>query len=210
MASDEQSNNRASDVIVELSNGIGVRRYRQSDISSISRHASNKYVTANLRNRMPYPYTHSDAKEWIDRMSNPEHHVPSGTWTMDTGSQGPKIPNGYTITVNDEAVGSIGLRFNDPMDVNARGAEVGYWIGEEHWGKGIMSAVVPAFVAWAWKTFGILVRIEAEVYDRNAYSRRILEKAGFQYEGTKKWAYLKNGVIGDVVILGLTRPDMEG
>ena len=68
-----------------------------------------------------------------------------------------------------------------------------------------MSAVVPAFVKWAFDTFEILVRFEADVYDRNVGSRKCLEKAGFEVEGVRRCRYLKNGVVGDEVMLGIVR-----
>lgn len=201
--------NSGSDVIVSLPNGFGVRRFRQTDIANLARHANNPKVRLNLRNRMPSPYTEDDAKWWIDHVSNPENQVKSGAWTVENGSEGPKIPNGYAITVNDEAVGSIGLLFEDPNDVHARCAEIGYWLGEQHWGKGVMGSVVPAFVKWTWETFDILLRIEGDVYDRNVYSGKILEKAGFKYEGTKKLAYIKEGKVGDVILFAGTRPGYQ-
>lgn len=198
-----------SDVIVKLPEGITIRRLRQSDVPSMCRHANNKKVWNNVRNRMPHPYTEESAKSWIDHNNDPTAHVRCGPWTMETGSQGPPIPRAYTIAINDEAVGSIGLEFGALEDVYARTAEIGYWIGEEYWGKGIMSAVVPAFVDWTWNTFGILVRLNAEVYERNIGSRRCLEKAGFEFEGIKKCAYMKNGLIGNAVVLGAIRHRME-
>ncbi|KAF2479082.1 acyl-CoA N-acyltransferase [Neohortaea acidophila] len=203
------SGNDEQEVILVLANGIGVRRYQQRDVASIARHGNNKKVWANLRNRMPSPYTESDAKWWIDHNANPANHTASGPWTPETGSQGPKLPANYAITVNDEAVGSIGLEFNDPTDVSARCAEIGYWLGEEHWGKGVMSAVVPAFVAWAWSTFGILIRLDGECYEHNAYSRRLLEKAGFEVEGMRRWAIIKEGRVGNKLVLGALRPGVH-
>ena len=194
------------DIIVQLPNGIGVRRYRQSDVTSLSRHGNNKKIWNNLRNRMPNPYLEEHAKWWIDRTNDPSNFVPSGPWTAETSSQGPLIPSNYTVTIDDEAVGSIGLEFGDASDVYARTAEIGYWLGEEHWGKGVMSKVVPAFVEWTWGTFGILVRLNAETYERNMGSRRCLEKAGFEVEGRRRWAFLKNGVIGNDAFMGALRP----
>lgn len=69
--------------------------------------------------------------------------------------------------------------------------------------------IVPAFVEWVFATFEILVRIEAGVYDRNKGSRRVLEKAGFQFEGVRKARYLKNGVLGDEIMLGIVRKGIE-
>ncbi|EME88943.1 uncharacterized protein MYCFIDRAFT_127281, partial [Pseudocercospora fijiensis CIRAD86] len=101
-------------------------------------------------------------------------------------------------------IGSVGLDFGD--DVYHRTAELGYWIGEEYWGKGIMSIVVPAFVRWAWKTFGILIRINAEANEGNLGSIRTLVKAGFAYEGKRINAIVKMGEVLSVVWYGALRP----
>lgn len=111
--------------------------------------------------------------------------------------------------MNGEAVGSIGLVFEDPGDIYARNAEVGYWLSESHWDKSIMGIVVPAFVEWTWRTFGILIRLNAHVSATNVGSRRCLEKAGFREEGRKKWGFVKNGVLNDEVLLGCLRPGSE-
>ena len=111
--------------------------------------------------------------------------------------------------MNDEAVGSIGFDFGSPAEIYARNAEIGYWLSESHWGQGIMGVVVPAFVEWGWRTFGRLVRINAEVREDNAGSRRCLEKAGFVIEGRKKMAMVKMGVFQDEIMLGMLRPGIE-
>lgn len=191
-------------VIVQLADGVAVREYRPSDAASLSHHASNRAVWNTLRNRMPQPYTEEDAMWWINHCRDPANHVRSGTWTPETSSQGPARPTNFAITVNDEAVGSIGLDFKD--DVYFRTAELGYWLGEEHWGKGIMSRVAPAFVQWAWTTFEILVRIDAQTYETNRASHKVLEKAGFVYEGRRPDVYCKNGVIGAELMWGALRP----
>jgi RimJ/RimL family protein N-acetyltransferase len=205
-ASEKQPADPSSDIILTLPNNITVRRYRYNDIAAISKHANNKNIWDRIRNRMPHPYLEEHAKIWIDTTNATENKRPSGPWTPETGAQGPLIPTNYAIVVNDEACGSIGLDFGDMSEIYFRCAEIGYWLGEEHWGKGVMSAVVPAFVDWGWRTFGILIRMNGEVYAGNAGSQKCLEKAGFVIEGRKKWAGVKNGVLGDEVLLGMLRP----
>jgi [ribosomal protein S5]-alanine N-acetyltransferase len=169
--------------IIQLPDGISARPYRLSDAASASKHLSPK-VWKNLRNRIPMPYTEADALAWITFCHDPKSHVKSGPWTLETGSQGLAIPTAFAITVNDECVGSIGLDFRD--DIYFRSAELGYWLGEEFWGKGIMSKVVPAFVEWGWKSFGILLRINGETAEKNEASGRVLGKAGFRFEGRRE------------------------
>lgn len=71
-----------------------------------------------------------------------------------------------------------------------------------------MSKVVPAFVDWAFPTFGILVRLNGEVYERNVASRKVLEKAGFRVEGRREKLILKNGQLYDALFLGMLRPGL--
>lgn len=198
--------NEGNDVILTVPNNIIVRRYRTTDAQSLARHGNNKRIWDNLRNRMPHPYAASDAAAWVSQHQNPDNWTASGPWTPESGSTGPAIPTNYTIAINDEAVGSIGLELGAESDIYARNAELGYWLSEEHWGKGVMGLVVPAFVQWTWKTFGRLIRLNAEVNARNMGSRMCLEKAGFVVEGRKKWGFVKNGVLGDEVLLGMLRP----
>lgn len=189
--------------ILQLQDGIAVRRYQRSDAPSLSRHLSQR-VWNNLRNRVPNPYTEADAVQWIEYNNDHSNQVRSGAWTAENGSDGPALPPNYVITVNDEAVGSIGLDFMD--DIYFRTAEVGYWLGEEHWGKGVMSSVAPAFVEWAWQTFGILVRLNAETNESNAASGKVLEKAGFKYEGRRPDMACKNGKMEACLMWGALRP----
>ncbi|KAF2768600.1 acyl-CoA N-acyltransferase [Teratosphaeria nubilosa] len=90
-------------------------------------------------------------------------------------------------------------------DIYFRTGELGHWIGEEQWGKGIMSKVVPAMVGWCWRTFGVLVRISAEVREDNLASQKLLKKAGFQYEGLRPDLICRNGVLAAGLMFGALR-----
>jgi len=205
----------SSDTIITLPNGISVRRYRLTDVESLAHHANNKRVWDNLRNRMPHPYTPSDSETWVKSNLDSSKWVASGPYTPAPdgapggSATGEALPTNYAVCVNDEAVGGIGLDFGDPMDIYARNAEVGYWLGEAHWGKGVMGLVVPAFVDWGWQTFGRLLRINAEPFERNPASRRCLEKAGLAIEGKRVMGCVKNGVFENALFLGMLRPGME-
>ncbi|CAK3987959.1 N-acetyltransferase GCN5 like [Lecanosticta acicola] len=152
----------------------------------------------------PNPYSEEASKAWIDRNSDPKTHVRSGRWTPEKGAEGPAIPTHYTIAVHGEACGGIGLVFG--QDVYFRTAELGYWLSQEHWGKGVMSRVVPAFLEWSWKTFGVLVRLNSGAYDFNSGSQRVLDKAGFVYEGRRADIAYKDGRIVGEVLYGALRP----
>ena len=201
---DQRQDASTDAVLLQLPQGIAVRRMRLSDAPCHAHHATNKKVWDNLRNRMPHPYTEADATDWINRSLDPSNHVCSGQWTPENGSEGPALPTTYAITVSDEVVGNIGLVFAD--DIYVRTCEIGYWLGFEQWGTGIMSIVVPAFVSWTWQTFGILVRMNGETYESNAASGKVLAKAGFQFEGRRPDACYKNGKIEASVMWGALRP----
>ena len=99
-----------------------VRSWRAADLDSLVRHANNRNIWINLRDRFPSPYTIEDARAWIAFTQNAERMLH------------------LTIAVNHEASGGIGVELED--DVNRRSGEIGYWLGEEHWGKGIATAAV--------------------------------------------------------------------
>ena len=192
--------------IVSQPDGLSIRKWKHSDAPSIAHHANNKKIWDNLRNRMPHPYTQANAEWWIDFCLDTANHVGSGNWKPESGAEGPAVATNFAVTLNDEAIGSIGLDFKDPADIYVRTAELGYWIGEEHWGKGIMSRLLPPFIEWAWETFGILVRISSETYESNAASGKVLEKAGFKFEGRRPDMVFKNGVVGAELMWGVLRP----
>ena len=186
---------------------IHVRTYRASDVEALTKAANNKNVYANLTDRIPSPYTLVDSKWWIN------HNLDEANWREST-TLGRKVPLNYTITEStpdsdkDVCIGAIGLEFKS--DVFRRTAELGYWLGEGYWGKRIMSEVVKAFVQWAWEAFGPeMVRLSANVFAWNEASVKVLQKAGFAYEGRQKLAVFKNGKLGDTIMLGLVRPGVQ-
>ncbi|KAI7490933.1 hypothetical protein KC351_g313 [Hortaea werneckii] len=192
--------------IVQLLDNIAIREYTSDDIPSLSRHGNTRQVWDHLRNRMPHPYTSAAAQAWISHCRDPTHFIRSGPWTPETGSQGPAVPTSFAIAVAGEAVGSIGLDFGDADDIYFRTAEMGYWLSPEHWGKGIMSRLLPAFVQWSWATFGVLVRVSVETAEGNLASARVLQKAGFVLEGRRPDMVWKNGVVSAELMWGVLRP----
>jgi ribosomal-protein-alanine N-acetyltransferase len=103
----------------------------------------------------------------------------------------------YCIEIESSAAGGIGLRIGE--DVHRHVAELGYWLGEEFWGHGVMTETVPAFVDYCFKKFP-LHRIYAEPYANNAASARVLEKAGFVLEGRLRKNVVKDGKILDSLL----------
>lgn len=97
-------------------------------------------------------------------------------------------------------MGGVGLKKRS--DIHHRTMEIGYWVGEEHWGKGIASEVVKAFAEWAFAEYDSLLRLEGEVFEGNAGSCRVLEKAGFKLEGKHEMAVEKDGVVRATLTYG--------
>ncbi|HQR08116.1 MAG TPA: GNAT family protein [Gemmatales bacterium] len=165
-----------------------LRSWQESDLASLVRHANNRKVWLQLRNRLPHPYTEADGRAWIEY----------------AGFEDPMT--NFAIEYNNEAVGSIGLILQN--DIETGTAEVGYWLGEEVWGKGIGTAALKAFAAWAFAEFD-LRRLYAAVMIDNLGSRRVLEKAGFVLEGILRQHALKDGVLKDQAYYGLLRNELR-
>ena len=162
-----------------------LRPWRTGDEASLARYANNRNVSGNLKDRFPFPYTSADATEWIA-------HVAGQAPTCN-----------FAIVVDGEAVGGTGIEVGD--DVFRRSAEVGYWLAEPFWGRGIATEVLRALTEYAFATFD-LIRLEAGVFSWNPASARVLEKAGYMLEGRMHRAVVKNGRVGDRLIYGLLRP----
>ncbi len=153
-----------------------LRPWRIEDAESLASYANNSKIAENLRDVFPYPYTLSDAKGYIEFCL------------------GLKEQLCFAVEVGGEAAGSIGVFIKD--DVYRKSAELGYWLGEQYWGRGIMSKAVLQICELAFSNYDI-VRIFAEPFARNIGSRRVLEKAGFELEGILRKSVCKNGIIED-------------
>ena len=153
-----------------------VRSWTNDDVASLVKYADNRKIWLNLRDRFPHPYTRRDGRDFIHlaRSQRPE--------TM------------FAIDVEGEAVGGIGFVPNS--DVERVSAEIGYWIGEPFWGRGIATEALVAVTAYAIDTHH-LTRVYALPYARNAASCRVLEKAGYQLEARLRRSAVKDGEIID-------------
>lgn len=161
-----------------------IRDWRLDDVESLAKHANNRRVSINLRDRFPYPYRIDDARSFIDR-------------AITEGQE-----KSHCIEIDGSAVGSIGITIGE--DVYRFTAEMGYWLAEEFWGQGIMSEVVPAFVDYCFEKFS-LNRIYATTYSRNPASARVLEKTGFVFEGRLRKHVVKDGQILDSLLYAKTK-----
>jgi len=155
-----------------------VRSWTPGDVDSLVRHANNRNVSLNLRDRFPHPYTREVAQAFIRsvRERTPE--------------------TGFAIAVGGEAVGGIGFVLQE--DIERVSAEIGYWVGEPLWGKGIATEALAAMTAYAIEHHG-LTRVYARVADWNAASMRVLEKCGYVHEARLRRSAIKDGTIIDQI-----------
>jgi RimJ/RimL family protein N-acetyltransferase len=163
-----------------------LRPWSEGDEVSLVRHANNYEVWRRLRDRFPHPYTQADAEQWI------------AFATQETQRQG-------AIEVYGEAAGGIGLELES--DINCRSAEIGYWLGEAFWGKGITTAAVRALTSYGFEAFN-LTRIFAVPFANSSASIRVLEKCGYIREGIMRRSAIKEGVVLDQVLYALTDRDL--
>jgi len=161
-----------------------LRPWRVGDEASLVRHANNRRVWRNL-SRLPHPYTTGDADTWIARAS----------------AQTPVTD--FAIEVDGAAVGGIGVELG--REVFHRSAEIGYWLGEPYWGRGIATEALRAMTEYAFVTFD-LCRLQAGVFEWNPASMRVLEKAGYTLEARHRKNVTKDGQTIDRLIYALVRP----
>lgn len=165
---------------------ISIRSWRDEDAHDLAVALNNKNIHDNLRDGIPLPYTIADAESYI-----------SSTLASDKDST-----YAWAITVDDVVVGSIGVFRKD--NVHCLTAEMGYYVSEEYWGKGVATEAVEQACRYVFSNTDI-VRIFAEPYDFNAASCRVLEKAGFTYEGTLRQNAIKNGQLVDSKMYAIIR-----
>jgi len=161
-----------------------LRNWSVNDVESLVRHANDPRVTAFLRDIFPHPYTHADAISWITRSSKDDLNL--------------------AVEVNGEAAGGIGCM--PGSDVHRIKAEMGFWIGAVHWGKGIATEAATAFSNDLLDMHGFL-RIESHVFQNNSASARVLRKAGFILESKQVKAIIKNGSVMDLLIFVKLKED---
>lgn len=165
-----------------------VRSWRIEDAPDLANAVNNKNVQDNLRDGLPFPYTESDARDYITAMLSADKNKTFA----------------FTVTVDDKAVGSIGVFRQE--NIHFRTAEIGYYIAEPYWGMGIATYAVGEVCRRIFNNTDI-IRIFAEPFAYNAASCRILEKNGFCYEGTLKNNAVKNGKILDMKMYALIRKE---
>ena len=172
---------------MKISDNITLRNWQEKDKKSLAKNANNKKIHDNLRDSFPYPYTEMAAKQWIEMV----------------GKKNP-VTN-FAIEYKGFAVGGIGLIKQD--DIFRKNAEIGYWLGEKYWNKGITTKSLKAMIDYSVNTFDI-IRLFAHVFESNIASIRVMIKCGFKEEARLKNAVIKNNKIQDCLIYSILKSDI--
>jgi ribosomal-protein-alanine N-acetyltransferase len=171
--------------------GYSLRGYREEDAVALQSLADDREVSRFLRDRFPNPYTLEDAREWIARARD-ETTSPPLAFAI----------SGAASTM----LGGIGL--DRQSDVYRHSAEIGYWLGRQHWGRGVATAAVEGICRYAFESLG-MKRVYACVFEPNVASSRVLEKAGFRLEGRHRQAVWKDGELLDELLYGLLADELR-
>jgi RimJ/RimL family protein N-acetyltransferase len=153
-----------------------LRPWRAGDADALARHANNPNVAMQLRDRFPHPYSRNDAVRFL------KFSTSLGT------------PTNLAIEVGGEAVGGVG--YVPGTDVERFSAEVGYWLSERHWGRGIVTEAVVLLTEYLFGDRNLL-RLFALPFADNVASTRVLEKAGYVREAVLRSSAVKNGIARD-------------
>jgi [ribosomal protein S5]-alanine N-acetyltransferase len=171
-----------------LFEGITLRPWSLDDANALAEIANNRKIADQLQDLFPFPYARKDAKKWLKSI------IPIDP------------PRNFAIIVDSTIVGNIGILPKE--DIHRINAEIGYFLSEKYWGKGIAPKAVKALTSYAFSNFDI-VRVYAETFADNIRSRRTLEKAGFILEATLQSNIIKNGIVKDSCIYSILKGDFK-
>lgn len=171
------------------SGNIKLRPLRLTDAERLVELANNEKISRNLRDGFPNPYTLADAENFLKKFTNQDPVTFFG------------------IEYNSEHVGNISLV--PGQDIYRKSAEIGYFIGEPYWNKGIVTTAVNLIIEYGFKHLGI-IRIHTGVFEYNNASQRVLEKCGFTKDGIFRKSVFKQNRIWDEVRYSKINPEFEG
>lgn len=163
-----------------------IRPWKLEDAPDLARALNNKKILDNLRDGLPYPYTDSDAEDFIHSMLS-----------ADKNSTFP-----FAIVVGGIVVGSVGIFRRE--NIHFRTAELGYYLAESYWGHGLGTSAVKQACRYVFDSTDI-IRIFAVPFAYNTASCRVLEKSGFQYEGTLRKNAIKNDIVLDMKLYSMIK-----
>lgn len=165
---------------------VRLRAWREDDVPELVRLANNHRVWMQLRDAFPHPYTPEAGRAWVNLANS---HLPVTS---------------FAIECDDVLVGGTG--YMPGRDIERCNAEVGYWIGEPHWGRGLATAALRALITVIAKRSGF-TRLFALPFAANTASRRVLEKTGFELSAVLQRSAIKDGQIADQCLYSLLLPD---
>jgi RimJ/RimL family protein N-acetyltransferase len=168
---------------------VTIRPWRSDDAPSLARHANNRNVARQLRDRFPHPYTIADARQFIQMAS------------------GARPTTMFAMVVDGAAVGGIG--FFPGADVERFSAEIGYWLAEPYWGRGITAEAITLISRYAFEMCNML-RLFALPFADNQQSIRVLEKAGYTREAILRASSVKYGQVRDQALYALVNDAWKG
>jgi len=166
---------------------LNLRTLKESDLPALTKLLNNRTIWMNLRDVVPFPYTLEDAQDWYKFVTTNKHNLC------------------LIIEVDDHICGIISLEFKP--DVYRKAAEIGYWLGEVAWGKGIATEAVRQLTFYAFEQYD-LHRIEARVFGWNPASKRVLEKVGYKHEGTIRNGVYKDSQFTDEWVMGILKEEV--
>ena len=152
------------------------RSYSLDYTDTFAQMRNNPNILNNGYDKTPDPFTKRDAIDFITLQLNK------------------KPPQRFLIFYNNELAGEIGITIQD--DVHRLCAEIGYFIAEPFWGKGLATEAIKKMTEYTFATFDI-IRLVAGVFDFNKASMKALEKNGYYLESIRKRSVIKNGQIID-------------
>ena len=161
-----------------------LRPWTKADIESLVKYADNYEIAKNMTNQFPHPYKKENGLTFIEfATKNSPIHI-------------------FAIDIHGEAVGGIGI--HPQSDIQCKNAELGYWLGEPFWSKGILSRAIPQILDFAFKTYDI-TRVYARPFGTNIASQKVLEKNGFKLEARFEKTLFKNGEYLDELVYAVRR-----
>ena len=165
-----------------------IRQYQLTDVEALVKYGNNYSVSKFLRDAFPFPYTQKDAMQWIDMVMHNKFNL------------------AFAIADEKELIGGIGAMPN--QDVNRFTAEIGYWLAEPFWNKGIISKAVSTFCGYLFNNFNFN-HLTASIFEGNDASMRVVQKAGFVLEGVLRKNVFKENKFLDQYIYGLLKEEIK-
>ena len=149
---------------------LHLRPFNVDDVDRIALFISDYDISKWLA-RVPYPYEHEHAIDWVAQNAVPM----------------PADRTGFALDRGEGLIGGIGFRLDEGVP------DIGYWLAKPHWGKGLMSEAANAAIGWLFEVTDH-DRIASGVFEGNAASLRIMEKLGFEITGQHTVHSLAQGV----------------